>query len=70
MRGAGQSQGPLGGRHGELAVGGDEPDPGPPVEQVIDVVGALVGHHEDQLGQRHGDLGVDRGEDGLALRVG
>ena len=43
----------------EGTVGGDEADAGTAVEEVGDVVGALVGHPEDQLGQ--GDWYLRRG---------
>ena len=48
----GQLQGAPGQRLGDLAVGGDQPDAGTPLQQVVDVHRALVGHPEDQLGQR------------------
>ena len=55
-------QRPLGGGYGERPVGGDQPDAGTAVEEVVDVGGALVGDAEDQLGERDRDGVGDRRE--------
>ena len=60
---------PFGGGYGERAVGRHQPDPGAPVEQVVDVGGALVGDAEQQLGERHRHAVGDRREQLVVRRA-